>query len=58
MRYRDARLLSEGDSVIRKQDKQVLTVQDIECYGQHKTVKINCLDINNKNISVLNDEIE
>ena len=58
MKYRDARLLSEGDSVTVKKDKQTLKVQSIECYGQFKTVKIFCLDVNNKLISFLNDEVE
>ena len=58
MKYRDARLLSEGDSVIRKEDKQKLTVKNTECYGLFKTVKIICLDSNNKLTSLFNDEVE
>jgi len=58
MRYRDARLLSEGDEVIKKEDKQVLKVESIEAFGQFKTVKINVITVYGKHISLFNDEIE
>lgn len=68
MKYREARLLKPGDTVIRKPDKVLLTVHSIEAFGQHKKVKINCILPSNKGgaeyvagttiTSLFNDEVE
>ena len=54
MKYRDARLLLEGDVVVRKIDKRSLTVSGIEAYGQFKTVKIICLDTVDQLVDIAN----
>lgn len=58
MRYRNAKNLLNGDEVERKVDKQIMTVVDIEVYGQYKKVKINCVDVVGSHISLFNDEVE
>lgn len=59
MQYRKARLLKTGDQVALKSDPNIiLLVMSIECYGQHKRVKINCTDLYSKTVSVFNDEVE
>jgi hypothetical protein len=57
MRYRDAKKLHNGDEVIRKSDKVSMIVNSVECYGQYKKVKINCI-INGSLTSIYNDEVE
>ncbi len=42
MRYRDARLLKEGDEITRKSDGASLIVLEAQAFGQYKTVKIVC----------------
>jgi hypothetical protein len=42
MRYRDARLLKEGDTVVAKENEQTYYVSTIEVYGNVKTVRVNC----------------
>lgn len=42
MRYRDARLLKEGDTVVAKETGVAYTVKDIEVYGSVKTIRVNC----------------
>ncbi len=42
MRYRDARLLKEGDTVVAKENEQTYHVLTIEVYGNVKTVRVNC----------------
>jgi hypothetical protein len=58
MRYRDARLLHNEDEVIRKSDKVVLIVKEVECFGQYKKVKLACVTQDNTRVIVYNDEIE
>jgi hypothetical protein len=43
MRYRDAKLLCEGDEVVRKDDKTSFIVKEVEVFGQYKKVKLKCL---------------
>lgn len=57
MRYRDARLLHNGDQVIRKSDKVPMMVESVELFGQYKKVKLNCL-IGDTLVVVYNDEVE
>lgn len=42
MNYREARLLKEGDEVIRKEDGVNLIVHDVTAFGQYKKVKLVC----------------
>ncbi len=42
MKYRDARLLKEGDVVHRKDDNALLIVESIEAFGQYRKVKVHC----------------
>lgn len=42
MRYRDARLLKEGDRVTTKETDTTYIVSTIEVYGNVKTVRVNC----------------
>lgn len=42
MRYRDARLLKEGDTVVTKETGVAYTVKTTEVYGNVKTVRVNC----------------
>ncbi len=58
MRYRDARLLHNEDQVTRKRDKALLVIKEVECYGQHKVVKLGCVTEDNCWVTVFNDEIE
>lgn len=58
MKYRDAKKLQNGDEVVRKSDNLSLTVKDIEVYGQHRIVKMNCVTVANVAVSVFNDEVE
>lgn len=58
MKYRDAKKLHYPDEVTRKSDRSVLKVIDVEVYGQHMIVRINCRDVNGQLISLYQDEIE
>lgn len=58
MKYRDAKKLHNGDEVIRKSDKAVLTVKDIEVYGQNRIVRLNCVTVANTAVSLFHDEVE
>lgn len=58
MKYRDAKRLHSHDEVIRKADGAVLKVIDVEVYGQHMLVRINCQDVNGNRLSYYQDEIE
>ena len=42
MKYRDARLLKQGDIVLSKETKVQYTVQSVEVYGKDKPIRINC----------------
>lgn len=57
MRYRDAKKLHNGDQVTRKFDQQVLTVNNIEVFGQYKRVKLVCLE-GNSLVELFHDEVE
>lgn len=54
MRYRDARLLTQGDTVTNKYNDTVYHVKDIEVYGSIKTVRVNCQE----NVSWLHTELK
>ncbi len=62
MRYRDAKVLHNGDEVIRKEDKVSIRVQDIEVYGQYKKVRINGIihveGTGGARVSLFHDEVE
>lgn len=58
MRYRQARLLHNGDQVIRKTDDNPLTVNAIEVFGNVKIVKLYCIDQNNALINLFHDEVK
>jgi hypothetical protein len=68
MKYRDAKKLHNGDEVIRKKDKLVLTISSVEIFGQYKKVKFMCLLPHSKGgdlycagstyTSLYNDEVE
>lgn len=58
MRYRDARLLHEGDEVIRKSNNGVYTIKSLEIYGQNKVVRLNCVDLNNALVTLYHDEVK
>ena len=57
MRYREAKLLHNGDEVILKSDKTILLVKSLEVFGQYKKVKLNCVNDSGRAYSVYNDEI-
>jgi hypothetical protein len=42
MRYRDARLLKEGDEVVRKDDNATMILSEVQVFGQYKKVKLVC----------------
>lgn len=58
MKYRDARLLHEGDQVIRKADDEVLMVKSLEIYGNVKVVRFNVVNTENVSTFVYNDEVK
>jgi hypothetical protein len=58
MKYRDAKKLHNGDEVIRKSDKAILTVKDVEVYGQNRVVRLNCVTAANAAVSLFHDEVE
>jgi hypothetical protein len=58
MKYRDARLLHEGDQVTRKTDDQVLTILSLEIYGSVKVVRFNVVNEHNVSTFVYNDEVK
>jgi hypothetical protein len=43
MRYRDARLLKQGDKVTSKESSVQYFVKNIEVYGNVKMIRINCV---------------
>jgi hypothetical protein len=53
MKYRDAKLLKEGDTVVSKETGATYIVRNIEVYGSVKTVRVNC-----NNISFLHAELK
>jgi len=58
MPYRYAKVLHNGDQVIRKCDGIPFIVKDIEVFGQFKKVKINCVDEAGVYETLFNDEVE
>jgi len=58
MQYRYAKLLNNGDQVIRSCDGLPFIVKDTEVFGQFKKVKINCVDENGVYETLFNDEVE
>lgn len=42
MKYRDARLLKQGDIVLSKETCAQHIVETIEVYGKDKPIRINC----------------
>jgi len=61
MRYREARLLKEGDEVIRKEDQVVMIVLDAQAFGQYKKVMLTCHlkeDESKKKLVYYNDSIK
>jgi hypothetical protein len=44
MRYRDARLLKQGDAVVSIENNQTYYVKNIEVYGSVKTIRVNCVN--------------
>jgi hypothetical protein len=54
MRYRDARLLKEGDTVVSKFTGAIYLVQSVEIYGKERPIRINC----NYDISFWHTEVE
>jgi hypothetical protein len=58
MRYRDAKKLHNEDQVTRKSDGVILTVLNVEVYGQYMKVRLNCVDPNNAAVSLFHDEVE
>ena len=58
MKYRDAKLLKEGDFIARKNDPNVLLkIISIEIFGQYKKVKVTCIEAG-AHVSFVNEEIE
>lgn len=53
MRYREAKLLKEGDPVVAKKTGTSYTVKSVEVYGSVSCVRINC-----EGVSFLNSELE
>jgi hypothetical protein len=58
VKYRDARLLKQGDVVVSKESGNSYFVNSIEAYGNVKVVRINCFNTPHPDISFLNDEVE
>ncbi len=58
MKYRDARLLKAGDQVTRKSDNQQFVIDNVELYGQFKTVKIICTSVYGVKETLYNEEIK
>ena len=58
MKYRDARLLKQGDQIIRKSDQVKLTIESIVLVGQYKEAIFTCIDLNGKKIELYNHEVE
>jgi len=58
MRYRDAKNLQNGDEVIRKEDKAILTVKSVEAYGQYKIVKIFCVEEGGALVSLTQEQVD
>lgn len=58
MRYRDARLLQNGQEVIRKVDQVVITITSIEAFGQYKKVKIAGTDPIGTKVYLFNEEVD
>jgi hypothetical protein len=58
MKYRDAKLLKEGNVVTSKETGNSYFVSSIEVYGNIKRVRINCFNTPLPDISFLNDEVD
>jgi hypothetical protein len=58
MRYRYAKLLLQGDEVVRKTDNVHLTVSSIQVFGQYKKVQITAIAANGCIDTIFNDEVE
>jgi len=58
MKYRDARVLKQGDVVVSKETGGSYFVSSIEVYGNVKKVRVNCFNTPLPDISFLNDELE
>lgn len=58
MKYRDARLLKQGNVVVSKENGNSYFVSSIEVYGNVKKVRINCFNTPHVDIHFLNDELE
>ena len=61
MNYREARLLKSGDEVVRKEDKALMIIHEVNAYGQYKTVKLVCYlksDEKQEKLYYYNDDVE
>jgi hypothetical protein len=58
MKYRDARVLKQGDVVVCKKTGNSYFVSSVEVYGNVKKVRVNCFNTPLPDISFLNDELE
>lgn len=58
MKYRDARLLKQGDQIIRKIDQAKLTIEAVVLFGQYKEAIFTCIDLNGKKVELYNYEVE
>lgn len=58
MKYREAKLLTHGDIVLRTEDNAELFVDSVEVYGQLKRVRLNCIDRHTfKNVIVYMEDV-
>ncbi len=59
MKYRDARLLKQGDKVVSKQSGNTYFVKNVEVYGSVKMVRINAVtEDGDGDASFFHDEVE
>lgn len=58
MKYREAKLLKEGDQIIRKSDQVKFTIDSIALIGQYKEAIFTCTDLNGKKIELYNHEVD
>ena len=60
MKYRDARLLKEGDEIIRKEDNAAMIISEAQAFGQYRTVKLICYlksDEQKNKLTYYNDDV-
>lgn len=58
MRYRDARLLKEGDKVVTKETNITYMVRNVEVYGSERPIRVNVVSDSGEKLAFFHTELK